>query len=121
MTNGHLSPRPCVAHSPRPALPIAAFCAIGNPSAFFEQIRRDGYALKLTRAFPDHHVYTQSDMDSFTSEAKREGAQALLTTAKDAVKLGSLSFDLPCFVLEIELEFDDEERLRAMIREAIQI
>ncbi|MDT5062223.1 MAG: tetraacyldisaccharide 4-kinase [Acidobacteriota bacterium] len=99
---------------------LAAFCAIGNPAAFFEHIRKDGHDLKLTRAFPDHHAYSQSDIDWLVSEARRAGALGLLTTAKDAVKLGSLRFDLPCYVLEIELEFDDEEKLLSMIREAIQ-
>jgi tetraacyldisaccharide 4'-kinase len=100
--------------------PFAAFCAIGNPASFYEHLRKDGYTLKLTRAFADHHVYTQRDIDVFISEAKREGALSLLTTAKDAIKLRSLRFDLPCYVLEIELEFDDEEKLVGMIREAIR-
>jgi len=100
--------------------PIAAFCAIGNPSAFFTHIRHDGNDLKFTRAFPDHHVYVQSDVDALVSEAMQAGALGLLTTAKDAVKLRSLRFELPCYVLEIELEFDDEEKLVRMIRQAIR-
>lgn len=99
--------------------PLAAFCAVGNPSAFFEHAQRDGHTLKLRRAFPDHHVYTQAEIDALAADAERAGAQALLTTAKDAVKLVSFDFPLPCYVLEIELEFDDEERLRGMIREAV--
>jgi tetraacyldisaccharide 4'-kinase len=117
------SPRPRVSSfipHPLPS-PIAAFCAIGNPSAFFAQIRHDGNDLKFTRAFPDHHVYVQSDVDALVSEAMQAGALGLLTTAKDAVKLRSLRFELPCYVLEIELEFDDEEKLVGMIREAIQM
>jgi tetraacyldisaccharide 4'-kinase len=100
--------------------PFAAFCAIGNPAAFFEHLRRDEHQLKFTHAFPDHHPYSQRDIDALVTEARQEGAQALLTTAKDAVKLGSLRFDLPCYVLEIKLEFDDEEKLLAMIREAVK-
>jgi tetraacyldisaccharide 4'-kinase len=100
--------------------PVAAFCAIGNPASFFAQLRNDGHSLSHTRAFADHYVYEQSDIDALVTEAKRAGAQALLTTAKDAVKLRSLRFDLPCYVLEIELEFDDEEKLMNMIREAIE-
>jgi tetraacyldisaccharide 4'-kinase len=100
--------------------PLAAFCAIGNPAAFFGHIRGDRHTLSYTRAFPDHHVYKQTDVDALIVEAKRQGALALLTTAKDAVKLRSLRFDLPCYVLEIGLEFDDEEKLAGMIQEAIE-
>jgi tetraacyldisaccharide 4'-kinase len=106
-------------HSSLISHPFAAFCAIGNPASFYEHIRKDGYTLKLKRSFADHHVYTQRDVDALINEARREGALALMTTAKDAVKLRSLRFDLPCYVLEIELEFDDEEKLVSMIREAI--
>jgi tetraacyldisaccharide 4'-kinase len=99
--------------------PIAAFCALGNPSAFFTHLRSDCYDLSYTRTFPDHYVYSQTDIDALIVEAKRAGARALLTTAKDAVKLRPLRFDLPCYVLEIGLEFDDEETLTGMILEAI--
>ncbi|MDT4897987.1 MAG: tetraacyldisaccharide 4-kinase [Acidobacteriota bacterium] len=100
--------------------PVAAFCAVGNPAAFFAHARNDGHTLSYTRAFHDHHIYQQTDVDALVSEAKRAGVRALLTTAKDAVKLRSLRFDLPCYVLEIGLEFDDEETLTGMIRQAIE-
>ena len=105
---------------PSSSEPVAAFCALGNPPAFFAHVRSDGHSLSHTRAFPDHHVYKQTDVDALVFEARREGARALLTTAKDAVKLRSLRFDLPCYVLEIGLEFDDEEMLAGMISEAIK-
>ncbi|HEX8773065.1 MAG TPA: tetraacyldisaccharide 4'-kinase [Pyrinomonadaceae bacterium] len=99
--------------------PFAAFCAIGNPGAFFAHLRGDGHTLTYTRAFPDHHVYTQADAASLARDAKDAGAELLLTTAKDAVKLRSLRFDLPCYVLEIELEFDDETSLGRRIDETL--
>ena len=112
---GHSSPG---AH-PSSSGAVAAFCALGNPSAFFAHLRSDGHSLNYTRAFPDHYVYRQTDVDALVLEAKREGAHALITTAKDAVKLRALRFELPCYVLDIWLEFDDEEKFARMIREAI--
>jgi tetraacyldisaccharide 4'-kinase len=110
-------------HIPHPSSsqPIAAFCAVGNPAAFFAHVRSDGYDTSYTRAFPDHYVYEQTDVDALVAEAKRRGARVLLTTAKDGVKLRSLRFDLPCYVLEIGLAFDEEEKLMGMIREAIKV
>ncbi|HYO99915.1 MAG TPA: tetraacyldisaccharide 4'-kinase [Pyrinomonadaceae bacterium] len=100
--------------------PLAAFCAIGNPQAFFAQARLENLVLNYTRAFADHHVYTQSDVDECVREAVRQGARALLTTAKDAVKLRALKFSaLPCYVLEVALKFDDEARMRAILNEVI--
>ena len=100
------------------ARPVAAFCAVGNPHAFFTQIRRDGFDLRCERAFPDHHVFERAELEAFAREAEREGARALLTTAKDAVKLRSIRLSLPCYVVEIGLEFEDEEKLTSLVREA---
>jgi tetraacyldisaccharide 4'-kinase len=99
--------------------PLAAFCAIGNPQAFFAHARGAGLALNYTRAFADHHAYTQRDVDVCLREAARHGARALLTTAKDAVKLRAFDFALPCYVLEVELQFDDEQRMRAILNECL--
>jgi tetraacyldisaccharide 4'-kinase len=98
--------------------PVAAFCAVGNPRAFFEQLRGEGFDLRHTRPFPDHHNYTRAEVEALTREAERAGARALLTTAKDAVKLRSQEFPLPCYVVEIELEFEDEDLLRRLVKDA---
>ncbi|HEX8138356.1 MAG TPA: tetraacyldisaccharide 4'-kinase [Pyrinomonadaceae bacterium] len=100
--------------------PVAAFCAIGNPSAFFAHIRSDGHRLAHTRAFADHHVYSQRDAEALGHQARSVGAQLLITTAKDAVKLAGLRFDLPCYVLEIELELADEEGLLGLVDRAVR-
>ena len=95
---------------------VGAFCAVGNPGSFFESLRGLGYELSLERAFSDHHVYSASDVDALHQLAKETGASALITTAKDAVKLKGLSFALPCYVLEIEIAIDDAEGFLTQIR-----
>jgi tetraacyldisaccharide 4'-kinase len=103
-------------------MPVAAFCAIGNPRAFFEHLRGDGFELLHTRAFADHHAYTSSEVEAFTSEAMRRGARLVLTTAKDAVKLRGMEFALPCYVVEIGLEFEDEGVLLVgLLRKAVSM
>ncbi len=104
-----------------PENPIAAFCGIGNPKAFFHQLQSEGCQLALTRAFPDHHSYNQAELRSLVQEAKKAGARGLVTTAKDAVKLSSFDFEIPCYVLEIEIAIDDEERLMEIIRQSVRI
>ncbi|MEO8435873.1 MAG: tetraacyldisaccharide 4'-kinase [Pyrinomonadaceae bacterium] len=100
---------------------VGAFCGIGNPQSFFNDLEREGYSLSYSRAFPDHHWYQQSDIDQMLDEARKQNASALVTTGKDAVKVRSLHFDLPCFVVEIDLEFDDAHRLREILREALAV
>ncbi len=91
---------------------LLAFCALGNPENFFEQLRRENFNLVASEKFPDHHFYTQKDIENLESKAKKTGAEILITTAKDAVKLKDLKFNLPCFVAEIKMIFDGEEDLR---------
>ncbi len=92
-----------------------AFCALGNPDNFFEQLKRENFDVVSTRKFPDHHRYTQNDIQKIEDQAKQSGAEILLTTAKDAVKLIALKVEMPCFVAESKMIFDDEKKLRELI------
>jgi len=96
--------------------PVAAFCAIGNPRSFFNAISHE---LVLQKSFPDHHRYSQSEIDSLSETARRAGANSLITTAKDAVKLRSFSFSLPCFVFEVEPQIDNEAEFFQLIRSVL--
>jgi tetraacyldisaccharide 4'-kinase len=97
---------------------VAAFCGVGNPKSFFNQLRREGYTLGLTRTFADHHNYTQTDIDRLVKDAQEHGETVLLTTAKDALKLTNLALGLPCYVLDIQIAIDEADQLTEMILKA---
>lgn len=103
------------------ALPgrVGAFCAVGNPDSFFKSLRELGYDVGLERAFADHHAYSPSDVDALHQLAKETGASALITTAKDAVKLKGMTFALPCYVLEIEIVIHDAERFSGLVAKVL--
>ncbi len=92
-----------------------AFCGIGNPSNFFEQLRQEKSSVAATMTFRDHHVYTQQDADEIVKGARASNAWVLLTTAKDAVKLSDLKFEIPCFVVEIKTTIEDADAFAAML------
>jgi len=96
---------------------VGAFCGVGNPESFFGQLREQGLAPVFTRTFADHYHYTQTDLDRLSKEAESHDVQCLITTAKDAVKLASLSLKLPCFSLEIRIVIDDEEQFAQLVRQ----
>ena len=93
---------------------VAAFCAIGNPRAFFTDLRRWGFRLAAEDVFPDHHVYTGEEIQRLVAGARKNGAAALLTTQKDAVKFcRDWTPQLPILACEIEaqiLNCEDFER-----------
>ncbi|CAN5476596.1 tetraacyldisaccharide 4'-kinase [soil metagenome] len=92
-----------------------AFCALGNPNNFFEQLRRENFDLVLAETFPDHHFYTRNDISEIEKKAAERGAEILPTTVTDAVKLKDLKFNLPCFVVENKMIFDDESGFRDLL------
>jgi tetraacyldisaccharide 4'-kinase len=92
-----------------------AFCGLGNPESFFEGLRREGLQVKGVRAFEDHHQYSQKEIVKLESEAAAADCAALITSAKDAVKLAEIAFAMPCVVAEIEIEIDEEGRFSELI------
>jgi len=99
---------------------MAAFCGVANPTSFFTLLERAGYELASKRAFRDHKNYSQYTMDRMIADARARHAQALITTAKDAVKIRSLNLPLPCYVAEIEIGFDRADEFNELILKAIK-
>jgi tetraacyldisaccharide 4'-kinase len=64
-----------------------AFCGIGNPRAFFADLRAWGFRVQGETAFRDHHVYSSAELLDLETRAQKAGAAALLTTEKDAMNL----------------------------------
>ncbi len=86
-------------------MPIAAFCGLGNPHAFGLLLRRLGAEIVYSRRFPDHHAYTQEDLDDVFTEATRRRARIVVMTQKDAGKVPDMSdFPVPLFTLTIQVK-----------------
>lgn len=98
--------------------PAFAFCGLGNPEHFFATLRRAGADVAGTKAFRDHQRYTQPDAERLDQAAKDAEAAAFVTTAKDAVKLESVSFGLPCFVAELAVRVMPTDAFRELIMAA---
>jgi tetraacyldisaccharide 4'-kinase len=91
------------------------FCAVGNPESLIRQLRREKIDLKGFRKFPDHHSYTQNDLQMLEAEAEQHDARVFVTTAKDAVKLAELDIKTPCFVVLSDLEIDDHAGFHELV------
>lgn len=98
-------------------LKFLAFCALGNPRNFFAQLEREKFNLIETETFSDHFFYRQSDIEKLEKAARAANAEALLTTAKDAVKLKDLRFDLPCLVAESEMIFEEKDEFSRWLKQ----
>ena len=68
--------------------PLAAFCGVGNPDGFRRTLDRCGLAVKLFRAYPDHHAYPPQDVQQLTDWVTSDsGVSAAICTHKDLVKI----------------------------------
>lgn len=90
-----------------------AFAGIANPDDFFSALTAMGITLQATLALPDHCEYSVDQINRINSLA--QGADLLLTTEKDAVKLNQHSFSLPCCSLALKFELREAEILRQRI------
>ena len=95
--------------------PVFAFCGIGNPEAFFEDVTRWGIAVAGKAVFRDHHFYSSHDIHELDSKAKGAKANALLTTEKDVQNLGSANFELPLYCCEIVMDIPDEDQVFSLV------
>jgi tetraacyldisaccharide 4'-kinase len=91
--------------------PVAAFCGIARPLQFFEGLEAAGLELAARKAFPDHYAYTARDLERLATQASAAGAVALVTTAKDRVRLGNLlsglSPDMPLKTAGLRIGLED--------------
>ena len=68
-------------------VPVFAFAGIASPAKFFDDLRALGCALVGTMAFRDHYPYSRTDLNRIVTAARAGGAEAILTTEKDYVRL----------------------------------
>jgi len=101
------------------ATPVAAVCAVGNPDSFFSLLRRSGCEVITTHAFRDHHKYSAYEIERVARQAAAAGAKALVTTTKDAVKLRSFTFPLPCYAAETTITLNQPDEFRDLLLKAV--
>jgi tetraacyldisaccharide 4'-kinase len=92
----------------RSAARVFAFCGIGNPRAFFDDLRRWGFSLAGERRFRDHHRYSSADVADLERAAGSTGADAMICTEKDVFNLREAKAgSLPVYACRIRLAISD--------------
>ncbi|MCD6364669.1 MAG: tetraacyldisaccharide 4'-kinase [Planctomycetes bacterium] len=83
---------------------IFLFCAIGNPGALQKTAASLQGEIVALRAFRDHSQYTASLMESLFADSEARGAELLVTTQKDFVKLADFPLRRPVWRILVEME-----------------
>ena len=110
-----------VGGAPRP-MPARAFvlCAIAGPERLIADLAALGCRVVGQALYRDHHRFAAGEIESAAAAAGALGADAVVTTDKDAVRLALVQGDtpglVPAFVVHrIEAIFEDEARLREIV------
>ncbi len=66
---------------------VLAFAGIAGPERLAETLAAHGATVRDLVAFPDHHVYERRDLVAVARRARAVGAEVMVTTEKDGVRL----------------------------------
>jgi tetraacyldisaccharide 4'-kinase len=103
-----------------PTGPLFAVASIGNPQQFFDGLRAAGFDIRGTRAFRDHHRYSARDLTVIADAMRTGGAEQVVTTAKDAVRLEPLGpAPFTWTAVPMSLELDPPDALFASLEAAL--
>jgi tetraacyldisaccharide 4'-kinase len=92
------------------AQPVVAVAGIAAPDRFRLALESAGWRVARFLPFSDHHVFSSRDVAAVARAVRETGAAAVVTTAKDAVRLrvaGEIGAPLAVAPLDVELDVLD--------------
>ena len=100
---------------------VVALAGIANPVRFVEALKQDGWNVVDAITFADHYRYSQRDIDAIADRVKSSGAEAVLTTDKDAVRLEAIErVSFPLYRVPLTVSFDPPDALFASVSAVLQ-
>ena len=104
---------------------IMAVSAIGNPASFEQTLSDLGAVIIESLRYPDHHDYNMREMTDVLHQAKNMGAEAIVITEKDAVKVPAeliqAGMEIPVYVICVEVKFQQgSEEFRQLLKKRLE-
>ena len=93
---------------------VGVFCGIASPRGFEDLIERMSGEVRFKQRYLDHHKYSNQELDKMFQQAKNSGADVMVTTEKDAVRIpANYKPIIPLLFVRMEIEiiegFEDFE------------
>jgi tetraacyldisaccharide 4'-kinase len=101
---------------------VCAFSGIGSPEAFTETLSSLGGTLVRFLNYPDHYRYTSRDISDIREISSTTGADVIVTTEKDGIRLSEFpDFLKDIFLLRVEMEIlPSQEEFEALLLERLK-
>jgi tetraacyldisaccharide 4'-kinase len=98
---------------------IAALSALGNPAAFETMLETLGAILVGKFRFRDHKRISEDELARVCREGQTAGAEVIITTEKDAVKLNPEAATMRLLALQVEMHIAGEAGLWNVIESVL--
>lgn len=97
---------------------VLAFAGIGDPKRFFRTLRAHKVDVVHTRAFADHHMFSEVEIAELMDAARREQLVPV-TTEKDRARMRGKDMPQEILPFAVTLEFDEPAKLRKIITDRL--
>ncbi|MFH1518947.1 MAG: tetraacyldisaccharide 4'-kinase [Candidatus Omnitrophota bacterium] len=98
---------------------LGAFAAIGYPQGFFNKLKELNFNLSQRIVYPDHHELSFSEFGKLEDSLIKNSINDLVITHKDKYHLPCLESRLNIFILEVDLEIEDEAGFMAAVEKKL--
>lgn len=86
-------------------LKVGAVSGIAVPQGFEAELQRRGADIVYVKRYTDHHRYSQQEIIEAINGSLEAGAEAIVTTEKDAVRFPLIERrDIPIYFMRVEIE-----------------
>jgi tetraacyldisaccharide 4'-kinase len=103
---------------------VGMFCGLGNPRSFRCTLESMGLEIADRADFGDHHRYRPRELRNIAISFRERGAEAVVTTQKDAINLcieaDHLLEPLPLYWLKVGIRIENEAELVALLQPALR-
>ena len=86
---------------------VFCFCALGEPGSFTSTVASTGAVIAGTMTFRDHYSYSARDMARIKEAAGKSGAEWIVTSEKDMIKIRGLDLPENIIIIEIAISIDE--------------
>lgn len=90
---------------------VFVFSGLSSNKSFLRSVKGFGCNVTGFLEFPDHHWYSDKDFKTISLMAQKTGADLLITTEKDYVKIAHkvISWDIDLVIIGIKISFGKQE------------
>ncbi|MEM7816965.1 MAG: tetraacyldisaccharide 4'-kinase [Candidatus Aenigmatarchaeota archaeon] len=99
---------------------LAAITAIGYPKGFFNKLKELNLDIVKEISYPDHYEFRKDELSDLQNSLINEGIDAVIITYKDKYRFSYYDLKLNFYILEIDIEIDNQEEFLAEIKERIK-